>query len=94
MQPSTPQNTTIFTCVANDKDTRAPFNTVRYEMVLMNNNAGAFFDVKPNGDIVLTQSVLFDNENQYQVNLSQHLQTCIKILLKFTEFSTFFQKLT
>lgn len=67
--PSTPVSTTVFSCVAEDRDTRAPFNTITYEMVLMANNAGAFFDVRPNGDIVLTQSVLNDNENQYQVRL-------------------------
>lgn len=60
-------NTVVFTCVATDRDTQPPFNTLTYEMVMLDNTAGLYFDVRSNGDIVLTNSILHDNLDKYQV---------------------------
>ena len=71
----------MFTCAATDRDSRAPFNTIAYEMVLLDNTAGQFFDVQPDGDIVLTRSVLTDNIETYQVRSIQAWQwLCLNIV--------------
>ena len=73
----------MFTCAASDRDSRAPFNTITYEMVLLDNTAGQYFDVQPDGDIVLTRSVLTDNIETYQVRNIQAWQwVCLKYYQK------------
>lgn len=69
---NTARGTVVFTCAATDRDTRAPFNTITYEMVLLDNTAGLYFNVQPDGDIVLTNSLLQDNLNQYQVHIVKY----------------------